>query len=275
MTILTYYLRSQIPVNDHKENIVVLGTMEDDKPSFIGTGFLVYNKGVYHLITAKHVITKKKNNEFPSFDIIEEEIYAFFQNKTGEIIGRNISSLQKKHKLEWIFHQNPYVDIAITPFHIEKTDKVKVVQTEDFIDTQHLFETYNVYFVSFHPSLMNLNDFSPIFRTGTISRINNDKTIYLDAFAFPGNSGSPVFLIPSPIRFDSNEYNVGGDPLGDKFIGIIGEYITYEEIAVSVQTQRPRIIFQENSGLTKIWTVNYINEILNSKEMKFQIDKLK
>lgn len=273
--VLTHCLRSQIPVNDHKENIVVLGIIKDNKPSFIGTGFLVDINGVIHLITAKHVVTKIKNNEIYSNEIIEEEIFAFFQQKNGKIIGRSISSLQEKHKFKWIFHQNPNVDIAITPFRIDESDKVKVIQTKDFLDTKHLFETYNVYFVSYHPSLMNLEDFSPIFRTGTISRINNDRTIYLDAFAFPGNSGSPVFLIPSPIRFDSNKFNIGSDPLGDKFIGIIGAYITYEEVAVSVQTQRPRIIFQENSGLTKIWTVNYINDILNSKEMKLQIDNFK
>ena len=63
--------------------------------------------------------------------------------------------------------------------------------------------------------------------------LQNDKTILIDAFAFPGNSGSPVFLKSSPIRYDTNTFNIGGDELGDKFIGIIGAYIPYEDVAVS------------------------------------------
>jgi len=42
-----------------------------------------------------------------------------------------------------------------------------------------------------------------------------------------------VFLKPSPIRLDSQGISIGYDPLGGKFIGIIGEYILYQDIAIS------------------------------------------
>jgi V8-like Glu-specific endopeptidase len=32
--------------------------------------------------------------------------------------------------------------------------------------------------------------------------MNDDETFYVDAAAFPGNSGSPVFLNPSSMTYD-------------------------------------------------------------------------
>ena len=115
---------------------------------------------------------------------------------------------------------------------------------------------------------------SPIIRTGTISVINDDKTFYIDASAFPGNSGSPVFLKPSPIRYDEERISIGGDELGGKFIGIIGEYIPYQEIAISAQTGRPRVRFEENTGLSRVWSVPFIRDILDLDIFKEQLNKL-
>ena len=91
-----------------------------------------------------------------------------------------------------------------------------------------------------------------------------------------GNSGSPVFLKPSPIRYDdAGTISLGGDKLGGKFIGVIGEYIPYREVAISAQTGRPRIIFEENTGLSKVWSVNYLQEIISSKDFQDQLTKVK
>ena len=143
-----------------------------------------------------------------------------------------------------------------------------------FLDTKRLFELYDIFFLSYQPGIRIENKLTPIIRSGTISLINNDKTFYIDASAFPGNSGSPVFLKPSPIRFDAKGISLGGDVLGGKFIGIIGEYLTYREVAISEQTGRPRVIFEENTGLSKVWSVSFINEIIDSKEFQKQLDKL-
>jgi hypothetical protein len=43
-------------------------------------------------------------------------------------------------------------------------------------------------------------------------------------------------------------------------IGIIASYLPYEDVAVSQQTQRPRVIFAENSGLTNVFPVDCITE---------------
>lgn len=243
-------------------------------PRFFGTGFLVEIDSIFHLVTAKHVVN---SDSYGNMDTkpSEKEIFGFYYNNKGQVQYKSLDTIKAKFNVNWIFHSDPIVDIAIIPFTIFSNDNLKIIPQSDFLGTKSLFETYQVYFVSYHPAITDVNDLNPIFRVGNISRKNKNSTLFVDAFAFPGNSGSPVFLSPSSIRFDSNSFNIGGDPLGDKFIGVIGAYIPYEEVAVSTQTKRPRVIFQENSGLALIWTVDFINEIINSKEMREQINHLK
>lgn len=215
-----------------------------------------------------------KNNKFTG-KLIDENIYAFYNTKVGGIKERSLDEVKKTFSVDWIFHENNNVDIAIIPFPINiKKDDVKIVPDELFLGTDRLFELYDIFFLSYQPGVQPENKISPIIRTGTISLFNDDKTFYVDATAFPGNSGSPVFLKPSPIRFDENRISIGGDRLGGKFIGIIGEYLTYQELAVSTQTGRPRIIFEENTGLSKVWSISFINEIIESNNFKEQLHKL-
>jgi len=62
--------------------------------------------------------------------------------------------------------------------------------------------------------------------------------------------------------------------LGGKFIGIIGEYLPYQEVAISTQTGRKRVVFEENTGLSRVWSVNFIREIVESNTFKQQLDKV-
>lgn len=265
-------------VNDIKKTIVFLGTYENkmgEKEIRINaTGFLVLIKNVYHLVTAKHVVMEVKDNKFTG-KLIDENMVAFFNMKSGNVNFRSIPSIKEKSNTNWIFHKTENVDIAIMPFPIDpKTDDIKVIPDNVFLDTKRLFELYDIFFLSYQPGIKFENEVTPIIRSGNISLINNDKTFYIDASAFPGNSGSPVFLKPSPIRFDTGGISLGGDELGGKFIGIIGEYLPYQEVAISTQTGRPRVIFEENTGLSKVWSVSFINEIINSNEFQKQLEKL-
>jgi len=82
-------------------------------------------------------------------------------------------------------------------------------------------------------------------------------------------------LKPSFSRYDNNSINLGGDPLADKFIGIIGQYIPYQDIAISAQTNRPRIVFEENTGIAIIYSIDLLNEIIHDPKTVKQIEHLK
>ena len=257
-------------IDQIKKTVTFLGKIGDEnKIKFRATGFLVSIHDIYHLVTAKHVLLDQSGN------IDDSWMLAFFNSKDGKIASRSIEEIKRNFSVDWRFHENKEVDIAIIPFGLDpQKDDVKIIPDNMFIPTERLSELYDVFFLSYQPGIEPQKRISPIIRTGTISVINDDKTFYIDASAFPGNSGSPVFLKPSPIRYDKKGISIGGDELGGKFIGIIGEYVPYREIAVSTQTGRPRVIFEENTGLSRVWSVAFIREILDSDIFKEQLNKL-
>jgi len=84
-------------------------------------------------------------------------------------------------------------------------------------------------------------------------------TFLLDAFVFPGNSGGPVILRPEVTSIQGTPSN-----LSAYLIGMVLSYHAYSDTAVSAQTGRPRITFEENSGLSDALPVDYIDEAITS-----------
>jgi hypothetical protein len=99
--------------------------------------------------------------------------------------------------------------------------------------------------------------------------MNDDGSFYIDAAAFPGNSGSPVFLRPS-LMYDKEVHSMGGG----YFVGVIGSYLPYEDMAISTQTGLPRVIFPENTGLSKVWSASFLSQIVNSAALQQQLTKI-
>ena len=265
-------------IDDTKKTVVFLGSQSEEKDTVkinpYATGFLVRIENIYHLVTAKHVVMENQNGVFTG-RLIDQNLYAFLNLNVGAIHSRSIQSIKDMFRVNWVFHEKDFVDIAIIPFAIDpEKEDIKVIPESWFLNTDRLFELYDIFFLSYQPGIEPENKIEPIIRSGTISILNSDKTFYIDAFAFPGNSGSPVFLKHSLIRFDKSGIQLGGDELGGKFIGIIGEYVTYKEIAYSMQTKRPRIVFEENTGLSKVWSISFIKEIIESERFKEQMNKL-
>lgn len=260
-------------LNQIKKTIVFIGTLENEnKPRFVATGFLVGIDGLIHLVTAKHVVIDPESG-----NPLDADLRVFYNMKDGRIVQRAISIAKKDHQVDWVFHDDKCVDLAIMPFPlIPEKDDAKVISDEMWLSIDRLFEVYDIFFLSYQPGIKIAKKITPIIRQGIISLINDDKTFYIDGAAFPGNSGSPVFLKPSPIRYDDKgTISLGGDKLGGKFIGVIGEYIPYQEVAISAQTGRPRITFEENTGLSKVWSVDYLHEIISSKDFQAQLTKVK
>ena len=258
-------------LSEYKKTVVFLGSTNNNKTEIYATGFLVSIQNIIHLITAKHVIVDMKTGK-----IKDNNMHVFFNLKSKGIGVRPIKKIKKKLGINWMFHENAEIDIAVIPFGLDTSeDDVKVIPDKYFLTSERLFELYDIFFLSYQPGIEPKDKISPIFRNGIISIINKeDRTFYIDAPAFPGNSGSPVFLKPSAIRFEENVISTGSDQLSGKFIGVIGQYIPYSELAISTQTGRARIVFEENTGLSKVWSVEYINEIIESDTFRKQLDKI-
>ena len=73
----------------------------------------------------------------------------------------------------------------------------------------------------------------------------------IDAFIFPGNSGGPV--LRQCARSAAGEICL---------IGMVKGYLPYSGVASSRQTGRPRVTFEENSGLAGVIPVDEIDRAM-------------
>ncbi len=256
-----------------KKTIFFIGRGNNGKVEANATGFLISVNDSHHLVTAKHVV--RDSDGRPT----DTDILFFFNAKPGSTesgIGAMDINELKKFGIDWIFHENNEVDIAIIPFNVNPTTS-DVVNIPDaaFVSFNRLTEGQDILFLSYQPGIEIKDKINPITRRGIISLVNDDGTFYIDGFAFPGNSGSPVFHKPpldSKIKIEKDAIDFQSIP---GLLGIIGEYIPYGETAVSLQTGRPRIIFEDNTGLSRVWSVDYIQEIIKSESFQKQLEHVK
>lgn len=101
-----------------------------------------------------------------------------------------------------------------------------------------------------------------IVRQGTIARIRDylagtSTEFLVDATIFPGNSGGPVITRPELTSIQGTK-NIQSAYL----VGVVQGYLPYDDVAISTQTKRPRVIFEENSGLASVVPMDYVKEVV-------------
>lgn len=95
-----------------------------------------------------------------------------------------------------------------------------------------------------------------ICRAGCIARIRDfyawqTKDFLIDAAAFPGNSGGPV-LAHLPMY--------SGLVIG--LVGIVYNTVLHREAAINMRTNEPRIMYEQNSGLARVFPIDYAIECI-------------
>ena len=90
-----------------------------------------------------------------------------------------------------------------------------------------------------------------IARQGIIARVDEEvlgeRFFYIDASAYPGNSGGPVTNKPEIMSTTGTQHNASAG-----LIGVISSGETYSDIAISQQTGKARIVFTEQTGLVRV-----------------------
>ena len=125
-----------------------------------------------------------------------------------------------------------------------------------------LSEGASIFALGFPMGLVGDERNTVIVRSGVLARIRDTLVkprfpFMVDATVFPGNSGGPVVSKPEivSIRGTKSDNNAN-------LIGIVASYVPYIDVAISQQTRKPRITFEENSGLTNVYSVDCINEAI-------------
>ena len=180
----------------------------------------------------------------------------------------------------WTVHPNPEADIAVLSINPERI-KADGIEYFFFQADKHalsleqarineLSEGDGVFVLGFPLGEAGDQRNYAIVRQGIIARVQhwlkgNAHTFMIDASIFPGNSGGPVLLKPEIASIEGTKSNNRCS-----LIGMVSQYLPYQEYAISEQTGRRRMMFEENSGLGIVVPHNVIQETV-----KIARDKLR
>lgn len=245
----------------------IVSIEKDDHP--IATGFLIgretSKKGFFNvlIVTNKHVFNKQKELTFR------------LNNKEGKAI-KFVQELQDKNgKPIWYQHNNPKIDLAVLPISVDVLKRTTidyyffkdgagkdVFFAKDFAK-EDIDIGNGVFVFGFPRGIRGENKNTVIVRKGIISRVDDEILaegfFYIDAHVYPGNSGGPVILKPELMSIKGTKNN-----MNSRLIGVISSVENYEDIAISQQTKKPRIVFTESMNLARVIPVEYIYEIIST-----------
>lgn len=174
----------------------------------------------------------------------------------------------------WLTHPNNQVDVAVMPINFDLLEEhgmqVAFFQNDQHIATMAAMDELGVtegdfaYVLGFPMGLVGEHRNAVIVRSGTLARIRDtlagfNKTFLVDAFVFPGNSGGPVVLKPEALAIEGTKVQVM-----PYLIGVVQAYVPYDDVAVSLQTGRPRVVFEENAGLAAVHPIDFVDETIDA-----------
>ena len=229
----------------------------------IGTGFLVASQNDHMLlVTAKHVISDNNGK------IKEGLVYRINLKEEKSTIIDDMG-LIKLGGGNWFLSKTSDVAVRFMP-HNQKSDILKI-PAKFFLKKESVEPGTPALILGFPMGLRSEEYATPIVRRAVVAL--KEKTYFIvDGFAFPGNSGGPVLYMPA--------HQIGMIKLNNykseqMLLGIISAYIPYKDTAVSLQTKRPRITFEENSGLTVVIPSDDILKLMERNDVEALDTKLK
>lgn len=258
--------------------VVAIGVGDDpDKRKWIGSGFLYAraekalenNKKTYtmYLVSNNHVLKGHKR------------IYIKFNSST-DLTSKDyvIDLIAKNGKQKWVSHGEADVGamwINVNELRNEER-KFSYFHSDDHsanvqkLNDIGVSEGDGVYVLGFPMGMVDTTRQYVVCRSGCISRIQDvlegkPNGFLIDATVFPGNSGGPVLIRPEQSSIKGTKAI-----MQSYLIGIVESYVPYNDVAISQQTLRPRIIFEENSGLTSVITIDRVNETVERERMRIK-----
>ena len=212
-------------------------------------------RGVF-LVTNKHVIDGR------------DELYIRFNQGSG---SERFRLAVKRDDGSDAFRVNERFDVAVTGIAQEALREAgaefAAIPEEALLDLEGLESLGivggdTVFTLGFPMGIAGDAKKYAIVRGGVMARVDReivDSTgaFLIDCPVFPGNSGGPVIL--------PTELHTLGEQEPRKrvhVIGIVSGYLPFQDMAISAQTQRPRITFEENSGLANVVPLDAVHELV-------------
>jgi hypothetical protein len=257
--------------------VVSIGIVNQSQTQWIGTGFIVgrplensaSEDKKYHtfLVTNKHVIKNKA-----------QILIRFNCLSNNSCLDFPINLILNDQPI-WTGHPSDDVDVAafvINPTILNRSEAEfsffsldQHTMTKEVMETEGVSEGDGVFILGFPMGIMSSDRKYVVARSGIIARIRDmleghQEDYLIDSNIFPGNSGGPVVLRPEITAIEGTKSNKKA-----ALIGIVKSYVPYQDIAISQQTGRPRIIFEENSGLAQVECMDNIVETIELATKNF------
>lgn len=242
--------------------VVAIGYGNPDDPYWGATGFIYgkradAEKPIYTiaLVTNEHVVRGA------------DTVMLRFNPKSGAEAQEFVVNLLDEDGNP-VWSADPEVDLAVVAIRADQLNQAGIqyevfrsdrdVATLAQAEELGLSEGDGLFILGFPLGLVGEQRNYVIVRQGAVARIRDtyrgvSKDFLADVPVFPGNSGGPVVTRPEITKLSGTKAVQRA-----LLIGVVWSYLPYEEVAISQQTQQPRVTFQENSGLSCVIPVDHI-----------------
>lgn len=198
-----------------------------------------------------------------------------FNPKAGAPAKSYDLDLHDKNKSQlWSVHPKPEVDAAAIPINVNllKEEGIEFsffcsdqhVMTHALVTSEGLSEGDGLFVLGFPLGDVGGARNYVIVRHGVIARVRDmlagaSDWILVDATVFPGNSGGPVIIQPDAVAITGTKSQNRA-----MLLGMVSGYVPYQDVAYSRQTNRPRVMFEENTGITLVVPFTHVSETVEA-----------
>ena len=267
---------------EYLNTVAALGeTNQSGKIEYNATGFLYgYPSGRYDddgnprytifLVTNRHVYKRALNRQ-RNAGVTNPSLRIRLNKPIGiDSEPYRLALVNPDGSSNWTLHPDNEIDVAVVNIDVNKMKSegleyswfgcdVETLTREQAVE-EEVSEGDSVFVLGFPLGEAGERRNYTIVRQGIIARaqdwLNGDgKTFLLDAMIFPGNSGGPVLLKPELLSIEGTKATNRC-----ALLGMVSGFLPYKDVAISLQSERPRMIIEENSGLAVVVPHDLVKE---------------
>lgn len=215
------------------------------------------------LVTCRHVLES------------EDSLTIWFNTTSGDssprgrLLPRTVPLINRaQNDTLWIGHPGDDIDVAVV--RVERPDSehwhhvINIAMSRStMLPKDSLSLGQELAYWGF-PAIFGDNTWpTPLLRMGTVAEKDcfNSHCLFVEAWALPGNSGSPVFRREQSLYVYENGKLTGELVLQPKLVGIISAFQRTGDIYFDYEG-RPAVRLPQHSGITTVYTFDAIEETI-------------
>lgn len=270
-----------------------------EKPVTVqGTGLLISmpdsrlgkDNGFGYLVTNRHVADAIEQDDKGNCTPLQIEQTYVTLNLRSPVNGHRQHDIQLPSVpgARWYFPTDEAIDLAVMPFapnprvYDARTISTQLLLTSGSIVNDDIVPGDKVLTTGFFYQYAGLHQIQPILREGVLAMLPDGPMttttcksgrLYLaDVHVTPGNSDSPIFIIPG-LGLGASA-SLGGIPSTFGLLGIVSGYMSETEDLELRASSTWKGSLNANSGISVVVPAQQLYDLLNSPEMQQQRDEL-